>query len=561
MHEFRIMIEDSKFLVKFVRDHSRVKKLYSGTALQLFSETRFCGASIMMNSLNNNKDNIHNLLDDNDFDEVSTSVKPTTGHINPKEEFQDITTNGQWWANATSFGDLIRLIARACALSETQGVCSAHVYPLLKALNKDIGSWSAKAANKTNWSEATLEAIGESVQNRWAGSGQRVGACREFHLLATLLNPFTTLKQDDIDLQTWGPKLDRVFNQFFSGKDEKNGPMRAVRARNELDLYVLNRSSDIGEQITMFKEMAGTAMSLGKDNLDKFRLLLEFERDEMLGACVAFWSRADVVKYCPNLAILAIPLMQMTAQNASIERICKAHSVNHTKVRNRLSLATQQDLLYIYVNERLLDTKIDPTIKDLFTQMLEAENCDWDGSSSPQASSPNVIPLLSSEDDDSENDLFSESSSEHDDSEDDLFSESSSEHDDSEDDFLEMEEGAAAAQPRAGANSGAPSAFAATGGAGPECGTNRKNQQQSDPTRTKRNGVSSGVRKGVAFLYIFCLGYILFALTTHTALQPPPSQIQSSTRTAATTAMAAAARVSPMSVRVILLLSGHNYTA
>jgi hypothetical protein len=58
----------------------------------------------------------------------------------------------------------------------------------------------------------------------------------------------------------------------------------------------------------------------------------------------------------------------MGTQSADVERVCKAHKVIHTKVRNRLKSKTVYKLLYCYVNLRLLG-KIDED--DTMTNFLE----------------------------------------------------------------------------------------------------------------------------------------------------------------------------------------------
>ena len=56
----------------------------------------------------------------------------------------------------------------------------------------------------------------------------------------------------------------------------------------------------------------------------------------------------------PALSVIARKLMALSPQNASIERLCKAHSQIHTVLRNIFSLSTHEKLVYIYVNSRLL---------------------------------------------------------------------------------------------------------------------------------------------------------------------------------------------------------------
>ena len=60
--------------------------------------------------------------------------------------------------------------------------------------------------------------------------------------------------------------------------------------------------------------------------------------------------------------------MCLSAQNASIERICKAHSVIHTKARNRLNPNLQDKLIYLYVNGRLKNEYFDEEEFDVFDE-------------------------------------------------------------------------------------------------------------------------------------------------------------------------------------------------
>jgi hypothetical protein len=58
----------------------------------------------------------------------------------------------------------------------------------------------------------------------------------------------------------------------------------------------------------------------------------------------------------------------MGTQSTDVERVCKAHKVIHTKVRNRLKNKTVYKLLYCYVNLRL-HRKIDED--DTMTNFLQ----------------------------------------------------------------------------------------------------------------------------------------------------------------------------------------------
>jgi hypothetical protein len=44
----------------------------------------------------------------------------------------------------------------------------------------------------------------------------------------------------------------------------------------------------------------------------------------------------------------------MATQTGDVERVCKAHKIIHSKVRNRLKNDSVQKLLYCYINLRLI---------------------------------------------------------------------------------------------------------------------------------------------------------------------------------------------------------------
>jgi len=57
----------------------------------------------------------------------------------------------------------------------------------------------------------------------------------------------------------------------------------------------------------------------------------------------------------PHLYQVARHVLVMSTQSADVERLCKAHKLIHTTMRNRLKNKTVIDLIYCYVNMRLLN--------------------------------------------------------------------------------------------------------------------------------------------------------------------------------------------------------------
>ena len=70
---------------------------------------------------------------------------------------------------------------------------------------------------------------------------------------------------------------------------------------------------------------------------------------------------STISKQHNRTSVIAIRLSALAAQSANVERVCKAHGVVHSKVRNRLKHESVLMLLFCYVNLRLLrkdNTKI-----------------------------------------------------------------------------------------------------------------------------------------------------------------------------------------------------------
>jgi len=73
------------------------------------------------------------------------------------------------------------------------------------------------------------------------------------------------------------------------------------------------------------------------------------------------------------LAPVAVRLAVVAIQFADVERSCKAHKIIHTKARSRLYTKTVQQLLFAYINLRLLN-KCTAEMGDFLMQSLSA--CD-----------------------------------------------------------------------------------------------------------------------------------------------------------------------------------------
>ncbi len=165
--------------------------------------------------------------------------------------------------------------------------------------------------------------------------------------MAYVLNPYSTpTALED------GMREEAVvcFKTFFGENTDK-----PHLAENELDC-LLERNGQLGRRVTSCQEWTSTLENPNPSDIDHLDLFRKHFNAEDDGVAFRIWNTVGRQE-CPHLAELAVRLMELSVQNASIERICKGHSLIHTKVRNMLASPTQQKLLYIYINERLMDIK------------------------------------------------------------------------------------------------------------------------------------------------------------------------------------------------------------
>jgi hAT family C-terminal dimerisation region len=99
---------------------------------------------------------------------------------------------------------------------------------------------------------------------------------------------------------------------------------------------------------------------------DHLRLHVEAERAQQLKALeFTPWIQWQTIfkNQFPLLSKIAVPILVVPTQSADVERVCKVHKLNHTKIQNRLANDTVYMLLYCYVNLCILK-RLDITVED-----------------------------------------------------------------------------------------------------------------------------------------------------------------------------------------------------
>lgn len=73
-----------------------------------------------------------------------------------------------------------------------------------------------------------------------------------------------------------------------------------------------------------------------------------------------------------HVHVIARRLAVVAIQSVDVERVCKAYKIIHTKIRSRLRSVVVQQLLFTYINLRLLN-KCNQPMDDFLTAAIRHE--------------------------------------------------------------------------------------------------------------------------------------------------------------------------------------------
>ena len=128
-----------------------------------------------------------------------------------------------------------------------------------------------------------------------------------------------------------------------------------LTAMGELDECVL-RQGAFGESVELLQSNLSSAVGPVPSRAAWGHLAHEIKRQLMALKIVDPASQwmLHFGRQCPKISDIALRLLMMGTQSADVERVCKAHKIVHSKVRNRLTDKNVKMLLYCYVNQRLI---------------------------------------------------------------------------------------------------------------------------------------------------------------------------------------------------------------
>jgi hypothetical protein len=142
----------------------------------------------------------------------------------------------------------------------------------------------------------------------------------------------------------WLDECRSILERFY-----RNGEL--LEAEGELmDLVEHNENSKFGAELSCARRALGELSDAGHSEVGKVAAV----QIESLKHCPHQKWRLIFSTEMPKLYQIARRLLVMSTQSADVERVCKAHKVVHTKVRNRLKNNVVHEILHCYVSLRLL---------------------------------------------------------------------------------------------------------------------------------------------------------------------------------------------------------------
>ena len=223
---------------------------------------------------------------------------------------------------------------------------ASWLIPLFNGFLVDVDEWCKPQPNPVRLYfhfDNTFNMVKRAITKRWNGDPPlQAGLYNDQYLMATIVDP--TFSRALVDLpEGWLNACRNVLMRFYQNDE-------LTEAEGEL-LRLVDRQGQWGSEVALQQ--------------DRLRLHLNsggmFVVQNIAAAQVATSSDKPHLRWkmlfgrqFPLLFEIARRVLIMGTQSADVERVCKAHKVIHTKVRNRLKNKTVYNLLFCYVNLRLL---------------------------------------------------------------------------------------------------------------------------------------------------------------------------------------------------------------
>ena len=241
----------------------------------------------------------------------------------------------------------------------------------------DFDEWSNDIQVKTTFDTDFIEAVHQALMNRWRGEREGVtGRGRNIRpfkskvwTAASIFDPYYTPTEDayaaavDNEVLDYVGSVQNLMQPYFS-KDNIEAQMIEMRA--EVNQIVLRRGH-WGDLIRSFQRSIATPSRTMKSHVKR-----EIYKQHHMRPVASFWETTGKTSF-PLCSKLALRISILSVQSADVERMCKAHSIIHTKTCNRLQHVRVNKLLYCYINLHFIE-KCNSDPDDFFLSVDDDNN-------------------------------------------------------------------------------------------------------------------------------------------------------------------------------------------
>ena len=359
------IVDQIKDIVVFVTSHSRVKELFlkmkgrHGIGLRTFPDTRFSYAALMIFSVLSNRRSLKRCLCEDNWDDCVTNSDGSD--VSGRLAFEASIEDADMWKQAQEAYDLLNPVAVALRYIEGNAPRISFVYILMMSLYRDVIDWEPRYLIRGIAARAK-----QTFEERWRGSRQgntrRVNVVPLFnplHMVAFYLDPYISFTAQDMALpENLAGFAENVFRKFCETDNE------CIQVRQEFEAFCAGTGEYGTRKLRAANDAKAACAELLADHLkenDCTESSLSRTQKAVLQCLAASGNRDNAVTWWINncrhakLKEIAIRVLSCCPTAAVVERMNSMHKLVQTKTRAALKHERVVQLLYCYVNMRLLD--------------------------------------------------------------------------------------------------------------------------------------------------------------------------------------------------------------
>ena len=197
-----------------------------------------------------------------------------------------------------------------------------------------------------------MSAIKIAFAKRWKGteagqdseSSDVMGLYAPQYLLAMLLDPTTTMNVEALNQvhPLWYPECRKVLKRFYDEND-------LIVAKTEL-YELVNQTGNWGDEVAESRSYTGM-----KAKQDRFQVQsVVAQQLKAVDLKPHLLWKVSIGLQFPKLKDIAMRLLTMATRCADVERVCQVQKFMNSKVCDRLKNGNVKQLMYCYINLRLL---------------------------------------------------------------------------------------------------------------------------------------------------------------------------------------------------------------